>query len=265
MIYIVNHETELENIKLFLLDMDGTIYLGDRLIEGAREFITKLNKKNIKFTFFTNNSSWNIEHYVEKLKSFGIPVSRENIISSTSATIEYLNKNYMGKTVFPLGTELFTDELARSGISIDTENPDIVLLSFDRTLNYEKLVTANRFLLAGKTYLATNPDLVCPTPEGPIPDCGSMMALLEKSSGRRPEIIFGKPEPYMINIVRNKYGIPEENTAIVGDRLYTDMLMGKKAGITRILVFSGETKKDDDWKEKTDIAVDSVMDLAGYY
>ncbi|MEA3364183.1 MAG: HAD-IIA family hydrolase, partial [Candidatus Hydrogenedentes bacterium] len=228
----------------FLLDMDGTLYLGANPIEGAVEFIRYLAETDRKRLFFTNNCSVDAAHYEQKLARMGIPATREDILTSGEATVRYLMNETPYRRVYVLGTPSFEAELIAGGLRLADEKPDAVLLAFDRTLTYAKLAKACAFLRDGAPYIATNPDKVCPTETGYIPDCGSMAALLFESTGRMPKYI-GKPNPEMVAMGLQKLGgIPEE-TVMVGDRLYTDMQMAYDSGVTSILVLSGETKEAD--------------------
>lgn len=236
---------QLSHIKAFLLDMDGTTYLSNKLLPGALDFVNFLNKNKIKYLFFTNNPSSSVKDYVRKFHKLGLQqVKENNIITSGQATIEYLKKNKI-KKIYLLATPSYTSEVKKAKIKLSEKNPQAVVLSFDKTLTYQKLVTA-AYLLNSKSikYIATNPDLVCPTINGPIPDCGSMAALLEKATGRLP-LYIGKPHAGMINAAIKRLKIKKKNLALIGDRLYTDIRMANDQRLTSILVLSGETKKSD--------------------
>ncbi len=251
-----------EKLRYFLLDMDGTIYMGANPIPGAAEFIQALRDTDRKFLFFTNNPTKDAAQYSEKLSAMGIDAEPEDILTSGAATARYLMKATAYRRAFVLGNDSFEAELTRAGMTVVDENPDVVVLAFDTTLTYEKLRRASRFLLDDVPYIATNPDLVCPTPDGPIPDCGSMAALLEKATGRTPKYI-GKPNAEMAQMGMDKLGADPAHTAMVGDRLYTDMAMAHQTGITSILVLSGEATREDVKAIDTppDVVVDSVADL----
>ncbi len=242
----------LKNIKGYLVDLDGTTYLSGKALPGAVDFFTYTQKQHIPTLFFSNNPTKHIDEYVTHIMEMNIPVTEDQIITSTHATIQYLQEKNLTK-VFVVGTPSFEKELQDANIEIVHENPLAVILSFDLTLTYEKLQKASLLLYHNPTlpYIATNPDLVCPTDEGPIPDCGATIALLEKSTGRTP-LIMGKPYAGMINLAIKKTGLKPEEMAVIGDRLYTDMRMGHDHGLTTILVLSGETTQEDleknDWK-----------------
>lgn len=238
---------KLENIKCFLLDMDGTIYLGDKLIDGSLEFIETIKNQGKKFLFLTNNSSKNKLAYKEKLESLGIKVSEEEVFSSGEATTIYLNKIKPGAKVFLLGTPLLEEEFIKSGFQIlkdRKEKPDFVVLGFDTTLTYEKLWIACDFIRDGVEYIATHPDFNCPLEDNKfMPDTGAMIKMIEGSTGKTP-LVIGKPEKHIIDSIIEKYDLKKEELAMVGDRLYTDIAVGKNAGITSILVMSGETTEE---------------------
>jgi len=234
-----------QKINAFLLDMDGTTYLSNKLLPGAFDFIKYLDNQKIKYLFFTNNPSSSVLDYVKKFHKLGLKqIQEKNIITSGQATIEYLKKNKINK-IYLLATPSYTKEIIKAKIKLTAKNPQAVVLSFDKTITYNKLETAAHLLQNKKIkYIATNPDLVCPTAKGPIPDCGSMAALLEKSTGRVP-LYIGKPHAGMINAAVKRLKINKKNMALIGDRLYTDIKMANDQGLTSILVLSGETKKND--------------------
>jgi len=253
---------KLHDIRCFLLDMDGTIYLGSQIIPGAKEFIEYLKSSGRKFLFFTNNPTKDAEQYQTKLASLGIHVTKEHILTSGMATIEFLKRETTYKNLFTLAPPSFENELIRAGFNLVQDNPDAVLLSFDITLTYEKLKRATHWLLKGLPYIATNPDLVCPTEYGPIPDCGSIARLLHACTGREPRYI-GKPNPEMIQMALKILNEKPQHTAMVGDRLYTDMEMAYRAEVTSILVLSGETTKEqlENAEKKPHFVFSSVKEL----
>ncbi|MBQ3438195.1 MAG: HAD-IIA family hydrolase [Fusobacterium sp.] len=234
----------IKDIKCFLLDMDGTIYLGNELIDGAKEFLNTLKEKEVKYLFLTNNSSKNKDKYVEKLNKLGITANREDVFTSGEATTIYLNKIKKGAKIFLLGTEDLEAEFEKEGFELVKErgkNIDFVVLGFDTTLTYEKLWIACEYIAEGKTYIATHPDFNCPLEGGKfMPDVGSMIELIKASTGRTP-IVIGKPNSHIVDAILEKYNLKKEELAMVGDRLYTDIRTGIDNGLTSILVMSGET------------------------
>lgn len=234
----------LQGLQHFLLDLDGTIYLGRNIIPGAAEFIQYLRDSGRPFLFFTNNSSKSARDYATKLSAMGIAADQDDILSSGEATVRYLLGETPYRSVFAVGTPSFEAELRDAGIELTQSKPEAVVIGFDNTLTYAKLERACLLLREGLPYFATNPDKVCPTEYGYIPDCGSIAALLREATGRSPEFI-GKPNPAMIRMGMQKIGATAETTAMVGDRLYTDMQMAYNAGTASVLVLSGETKGTD--------------------
>lgn len=236
----------LKDKKCFLLDMDGTIYLGNKLIDGADKFLEILRENNTRYIFLTNNSSKNKNEYVKKLEKMGIPATLDDVFTSGEATTIYLNNIKPGAKIFLLGTPALCEEFENAGFTLVTErNKDIdfVVLGFDTTLTYEKLWIACEYLSQNVPYIATHPDFNCPLEGGKfMPDTGSMMALIKASTGREP-IVIGKPNEPIIDAILNKYDLQKEDLVMVGDRLYTDIRTGLDNGITSILVMSGETDK----------------------
>ena len=235
---------DLKKVKHFLIDMDGTVYLGPHAIEGAAEFIETLRAQGRSFLFFTNNPTKDASAYAAKLAKMGINVTPADVLTSGEATARFLAAETPHRKVFAVGTPSFEEELRRAGLTLVEEDAEAVVLAFDTTLTYAKLERACLLLRAGVPYYATNPDRLCPTEYGYIPDCGATAALLEAATGRLPKYI-GKPNAEMIRMGLEKLGAQAEHTAMVGDRLYTDMEMAFRAGTVSVLVLSGETKRDD--------------------
>ncbi|GIK36907.1 MAG: acid sugar phosphatase [Chloroflexota bacterium] len=236
---------KLAEIRLFLLDMDGTVYLGDKLLPGAVEFIELLAAHDINYLFLTNNSSKHRGQYAEKLAHFGLAVSPEKIFTSGEATAIYLQQAKAGAKIYLVGTPALEDEFRDHGFKlVDAETPDYAVLGFDTTLTYHKLWRLCDLVRAGVPYIATHPDFNCPIPGGFMPDIGAMMALVEASTGRRPDVIIGKPNPPMIAAVVERTATPVDKICMVGDRLYTDIALAA-AGVTTVLVLSGETQPED--------------------
>ncbi|HEO70724.1 MAG TPA: HAD-IIA family hydrolase [Candidatus Hydrogenedentes bacterium] len=254
--------TSLASLRYFLLDMDGTVYLGPHPIEGAPEFIRFLGESGRRYLFFTNNPTADAEQYSVKLERMGIHADPTEVLTSGEATARYLVSETAYRRVYVLGTPSFEAELQRAGLEMEDEEPEVVVLSFDKTLTYAKLERACLLLRKGIPYVATNPDKLCPTEYGYIPDCGSMAALLEAATDRLPRFI-GKPNREMVRMGLQKLGAEPERTAMVGDRLYTDMQMAYNAGITSILVLSGETTRDrlEALERRPDFVFSSVREL----
>lgn len=237
----------LREITCLLLDMDGTIYLGNELVPGADEFLGVLRKTGREYFFLTNNSSRDKGTYVQKLSRLGIEAETDQVITSGEATAIYLRTLNPGAKLFLLGTEYLAREFISHGFCLvgRQDNPDYVVLGFDTTLTYQKLWDACDLVRAGVDYVATHPDFNCPLEGGKyMPDAGAMIAFIEASTGRHPKVI-GKPNREIIDAVLSRTQSGREHTAMVGDRLYTDIAMGRQAGLTSILVLSGETGRED--------------------
>jgi HAD superfamily hydrolase (TIGR01457 family) len=228
-------------IRGFLLDLDGTLYLGNRLIPGADQFIEQLRESGRRCLFLTNNSSRSSEGWAEKLRGMGIDASAADVFASGEATAAYLAEHRPDARVYLLGTPGLEAELKEHGVHCVQDAPDLVLVGFDMGLTYEKLRKACRFLLSGAELWATHPDRVCPTQDGPIPDTGSFLALIESATGKVPDLVVGKPNLPMVEGALHRLGLNAEEVAMVGDRLYTDMAMARAGGLTGVLVLSGES------------------------
>ena len=234
-------------LKLFLFDMDGTLYLGNRLYEFTPELLQVIRETGRKYLFITNNSSKSVEDYGKKLEKMGISATREDFMTSSQATAYYLHKHHEGQTLYVCGTESLKEELRREGFTVTTEPDQVecIVMGFDTELTFQKLHDVSYLLLTRKDipYIATNPDLVCPTEFGSVPDCGSVCAAIKNATGREP-IVIGKPSPLMAQLAMDKLGIDKDATCVVGDRIYTDIKSGLNAGVTGILVLSGETTRE---------------------
>ncbi len=254
-----------KNTRFFVLDMDGTFYLGNKLIEGAPDFIEKLKASGRDYVFFTNNSSNNVKLCLEKLERMGFKEDASKIVISTHVTTDYLNREHPQKRVFLLGNERLTADFLKAGIYLVDDDPDIVVLGFDTTITYQKMWDAVRFLQKGALYIATHPDINCPTPDGYMPDTGSMMALFEASTGRRP-LIMGKPMSSAVDYLTNLLACRRDELAFVGDRLATDIAIGANHGIPTALVLSGVTTLGmiNDSLVKPDLTLNRLEDLGAY-
>ena len=260
------------NTRLFLLDMDGTLYLGDDVFDGAVDFIHSISETGRNYIYLTNNSSRAGFDYITRLRKLGFPCEAENVFTSGMATGEFLNQNYPGAKVYLAGTKAFYRELQSYGIDLvndenghtDVDTVDVVVQGFDTELVYEKLDLACHFLRRGAKFIAANPDWVCPMPADEVlPDCGSICALLTAASGVKPEYI-GKPNRNMIDVVSKMTGVPNENICAVGDRLYTDIAVAKNAGSVSVCVLSGESSEQDiaESEVKPDYVLKDVAEIA---
>lgn len=237
-------ERSLGQVRCFLLDLDGTFYVGGSLLPGSRPFMDSLALTGRDYLFVTNNSSQHAGHYADKLAQMGFPVPQEKVFTSGEATALYLRRHYPGARLFVVGTPALEDEMTRHGFTLSDDAADVAVLGFDTTLTYDKLCRLCDLVRAGLPYVATHPDFNCPVEGGYIPDIGAMIAFVRASTGRDPEVI-GKPQAEMARAAMARTGLEPHQLAMVGDRLYTDVAMGKGAGILSILVLSGETSRRD--------------------
>ncbi len=254
----------LRKVRCFALDMDGTIYLGERWIDGATDFLHKIEETGRDYVFLTNNSSKNAAVYVDKLHRMGLDVGEEKIVTSGQATIYYLKKHFPGAKVFLLGNPMLREEFTQAGIVLEDRHPDVVVTAFDTSLDYAKLCLVCDHVRAGLPYLATHPDYNCPTETGFIPDVGAIHAFIHASAFRYPDRVIGKPNGDMIDYLCTRVSAEREQIAMVGDRLYTDIAAGRNNGLKSILVLSGEASLEDARASdvKPHLIFDSVRELA---
>ncbi len=242
----MKNPVSLQKLKFFALDMDGTIYLGQKLLPGAKAFLEYLAESGRKYVFLTNNSSKNKQSYVNKLKALGLTATIDQILTSGEATALYIKSLNPNARIFLLGTPDLEQEFISHGFTLTSSSPDFVVLGFDQTLHYAKLTEACHLIREGVPFIATHPDINCPTDErsGYIPDVGAMLELIYASTGKKAKII-GKPYQEIIDVLIAKLNCRRDETAMVGDRLYTDIKLAENADICGILVLSGETKQTD--------------------
>ena len=237
---------QLSDKRLFLLDMDGTIYLDEELFDGTRDFLDYVAAIGGRAMYLTNNSSKSVTSYIEKLGRMGITATPESFFTSVNATVRYL-KNSGVSRIYAFGTESFQQQLRENGLQITNkleDDIDCLCVGFDTELTFQKLEDACILLNRGVEFVATNPDWVCPTWYGSVPDCGSVCEMLFRATGRRPRFI-GKPQPDMVELAVKASGFTKEQTILLGDRLYTDIKSGSNAGIDTVLVLSGEATLED--------------------
>lgn len=253
----------IQDVRCFLLDMDGTFYLGEKIIPGSLEFIRRVEETGRDFLFLTNNSSHNAAFYVQRLKRMGLEIGREKVLTSGEATAALVKEMYPGKRAFVLGNEFLIEEMREAGVMVDMQNPEIVVAGYDTTLDYKKMTAVCDFVRAGLPYIATHPDFNCPTETGFAPDLGAIMAFIEASTGRKADRVVGKPHTGIVQAALRRTGLSAGQMAMVGDRLYTDIETGLKSGMLSILVLSGETTPQmlAEYPNKPDMVFDRLADM----
>ncbi len=246
--------------------MDGTFFLGDTLLPGAMELLEFLNQKGMPFSFLTNNTSRSELDYIRKLRGLGVREEDARVYTAGDATIAYLKKYYPGKEVFLLGTASLAESFTAAGIELSDIDPEVVVIGYDTSLTYARLSAFCRFVRQGLPYIATHPDVNCPSPDGPVPDIGAMMSLVEASTGRKADVVIGKPNPRIVNALADEWGLDAKDLVMVGDRLYTDIALGDTAGVRTVLVLSGETRREDleNNSFKPDLVCQNLADLIRY-
>ena len=236
---------DLSRIRLWLFDMDGTLYLGEQLFVFTKELLRTIRAKGGQYLYLTNNSSRSVSDYVKKMERLGIAARPEDFLTSAQATIWYLHRHHEGKRLYVCGTASLQKELVAAGFPVVNGEPDsaeCIVMGYDTELTYQKLLDVSRLLTERPElpYIATNPDLVCPTEFGYVPDCGSVCGMIRTATGRSP-VVIGKPEPLMPQMAMERAGVTPAQTAVVGDRIYTDVKSGLNAKCAGVLVMSGET------------------------
>ena len=256
----------IEKMKLYLFDMDGTLYLGSRLYDFTIELLSEIRRTGGKYLFITNNSSKSVADYVKKLAKFGIEATRDDFMTSSQATAYYLHKHHEGQRLYVCGTESLKEELRSEGFTVtkNIDEVDCIVMGFDTELTFQKLHDVSYMLLTRPElpYIATNPDLVCPTEFGSVPDCGSVCGMIYNATKKRP-IVIGKPSALMPELAMDKLGVSKEETCVVGDRIYTDVKSGLNAGCIGILVMSGETTYEilAESPDKPHLVLDSAKEI----
>lgn len=262
----MNERKMVKETEIFLLDMDGTVYFDETPIGDMKNTLSKMRDAGKKLVFFTNNSSKSTAEYEEKLKRIGLYDERDLIYTSGMATAEYIRENYPDKNVYLVGTEPLKSSFSQYGINLVEENPDICVLAYDTTLTFEKLKKINKYIVEGALYIATHPDNVCPSKDVFPPDVGSFIALLEVSSGKKPDIICGKPFCVMGDCIKKRLGANADEICMVGDRLHTDIRFAINNGFHSLLVMSGETTKEilQSSSDVPECVMDSLNDITEY-
>lgn len=255
----------MKNVKLFLFDMDGTLYLGDDLFPFTVPLLEKIKEKGKKYLFITNNSSKSVDAYVQKLANMGIKADKNDFLTSSMATARYLSENHCGKKLYVCGTESLKAELRKNGFAVTEkrEETECIVMGFDTELTFKKLEDVSYMLCTRDIpYIATNPDYVCPTEFGSVPDCGSVCDMIFNVTGKRPFVI-GKPSPAMIELAMEKENCVPCETAVIGDRIYTDIKSGLNAKAKTVLVMSGETTEEilNTSKDKPDLVLKDAGEM----
>lgn len=254
---------ELPQLQAYLFDLDGTVYLGDKIIPGAPEAIARLKARGARVMYITNKPLSEPQEYAEKLARLGIAAVPEDISTSSMVLAQYLGQHMPGARVLFIGEAVARKQLAAAGMQLveDWREAEVLTLSWDRCFNYEKLNAALQALLNGARFFATNPDVVCPMGEGKVvPDCGALIAALAASSGRQPDYIAGKPGPLLPLGALERLQVEPQNAALVGDRLETDIACGNKAGLTTIAVLTGVATEATIAAAKGDMRPDYVVE-----
>jgi HAD superfamily hydrolase (TIGR01450 family) len=262
----------LREISHVALDMDGTIYKGGTLFSCTLPFIAQMRELGIGCTFLTNNPSKSSSDYLGHLRKMGLAATPDELYTSAQATIDCLRRRFPEiRKIFALGTPSMLAEFKGAGFELtaddETDVPDAVVVGFDMTLSYARACRAAWWIQQGKLFVATNPDRVCPTDQPTVLiDCGSMCAMLEKATGRAPDIVLGKPDPAMLSGIIDRHGLRPAQIAMAGDRIYTDILMAHRADAFGVLVLTGEaTARDAEQSNpRPHLVVPSLAELGAY-
>ena len=256
-------DDRLEDIDNILLDLDGTVYVGSQVIPGVADTIRALRDRGKSIYFLSNNSSKAKDDYVARLAELGIDASATEIVLSTDGLVSFLKRESV-TTIHVLGTNSLKKVFMDEGFRIDSESPEYVVLGYDTELNYPKLMTACKHINDGVDILATHADAFCPTENGPMPDIGALIDMIETTTGKRPRKIFGKPDLEMVTPLVERYKLDPRRTLIVGDRLHTDIAMSKSAGCYGMLVLTGETSRDrlENSEVQPDFVLNSIAQLS---
>ena len=256
--------------QVFLLDMDGTVYIGDTPLSGMSGTLAAVRESGRRIVYCTNNSSRSAASYEQKLRALGLFDARDTVFTSGMAAIGLLKERFAGKSVYLVGTDALRAEFMAAGVPLaeTEEGAEVAVLGYDTSLTYEKLVRINRMLVQGRPYIATHADDVCPAEGVYPPDVGSFIQLLKRSSGREPDVICGKPHTVMGRMLTAALGVPADRVTMVGDRPYTDIRFGNNNGFSTLLVLSGETRAEQvpqfPASDTPTAVAESLNDLAAY-
>jgi NagD protein len=257
---------DLKNIKLFIMDVDGTISLDKTLFEGSADTINSMRQSGRRICLFTNNSSLGATDYILKLKKMGLSIDKTELFTSNLAAVQYLVKQQKGRSAYILGTKSARADFVAAGILQTEKNPDVVVLTLDQKMTYQRLSKACIFIEKGAFFVSTHDDLTCISRRGFLPDAGAFLGLIKLTTGRDPDVICGKPYAYSASALLERYKLKPDEVAMIGDRLQTDIQFGVANGFKSILVLSGTTKKDELSKSpiKPDIILDKIADIKKY-
>lgn len=259
----MKREEILQTTELFLLDLDGTVYLDSTPIGDMAGTLSRLRSMGKRLVYLTNNSSKTEAEYRAKLEKIGLIAPEDGVYTSGMATEQYLQERYAGKKIYLVGTEALKRDFLAGGLILDEDDPDVCVLAYDTELTFEKIRKLDYFLKQGKPFLATHPDDVCPTAYGSMPDVGSFLAMLERSSGRRPDVVVGKPQRTMGEYCAKKFGVSLAHMCMVGDRMHTDIRFANHCGVKSILVLSGETTRESmkNFPDRPDLVLPTFNDI----
>ena len=252
-------------VQGYLLDLDGTVYLGEKLIPGADRAVAELRRRGRRIVFLSNKPLHSRADYAAKLTRLGVPAGEDDIIHSSYVMARYLARRSPGGCVFAIGEPPLLEELAGAGLELceDPRRIEYVVAAFDRTCTWEKINTAFQAIRRGAHFVATNPDPTCPVEGGEIPDAAGIIAALEATTGKKVEDVVGKPSPHTVQAALERLGLPAERVAMVGDRLGTDIVMARRAGLVGVLTLSGVTRPEDLKRSaaKPDYVIESLAEL----
>jgi len=255
--------------RLFLFDLDGTIYLSGTLLAGATGFLDRLDAAGVPYAFMTNNSSLGPGDYLQKLRRLGLRVEAKGVLTSAEASVLMLRELGLGPGLYVLGSAAYKAYLTGQGYTLTDERPAAVLVGFDQDLTYAALAAAARLVWKGAPLLASHPDVYCPSAAGLCPDAGAIVAALEAATGKKVQAIAGKPHRWIVQLARQRFDVDCDEICVVGDRLQTDIRMGKEMGMRTVLPLTGATGREDlaGWRPdlQPDLVVEAVADLAGKY
>lgn len=256
----------LKAVRCFVLDMDGTFYRGGELLPGSLDFFRTVKASGRRVLFLTNNSSRDGDYYVDKLRNMGCAVGDGDVYTSGMATCRYLNRVMPGRKVFLLGNRHLKSEFRKYGVPLSQDDPEIVVIGYDTTLDYDKLCKVCDFVRAGLPYIATHPDYNCPTERGFVPDIGAIIAFIQASTGRLPDYVVGKPNEGIVNGMLELTGMSSGELCICGDRLYTDIATGVNHGLLSVCVLTGEAAPGDIEASavKPDLVFERLKDILAY-